>query len=234
TYVAEDKLEVPVRFVGSPADTPTRLPASDPAEMFDGFEVYTAGTNWISNLNVSITPDYDLHDNDFGVFQTRPRSGWPTIVKSHEWLSKSKKEATGLRGFFAPRQGRLTPVWMPTGTADFKLLSDVVQTDSSLHVVDNGYGQLVDGHPARKHVLIQLRGGVNLVREIDNVMPRGDGSADLTLTEQVGRGIAVSQVRRISYLGLYRLASDAVTISHKTTEASVVQTSLQLTRPGNP
>ncbi len=233
-YVAEDKLEVPVRFVGSPADTPTRLPANEPAEVFDGFEVYTAGTNWISNLNVSITPDYDLHDNDFGVFQTRPRSGWPTIVKSHEWLSKSKKEATGLRGFFARRKGRLAPVWMPTGTSDFKLLSDVVQTDSSLHVVDNGYGQLVDGHPARKHVLIQLRGGVNLVCEIDNVTPRGDGSADLTLTEQVGRGIAVSQVRRISYLGLYRLASDAVTISHKTTEASVVQTSLQLTRPGNP
>lgn len=231
-YVAEDKLTVRVRFSGSPANAPTRMPVIAPEVTFNGVEVYTEGTNWIRSLDVSIEGDYDLHDNPFGVFQTRPRSGWPTIVKAHEWLSKSRAEATTLRGFFARRKGRLAPVWMPTGTADFKLVSDVVLTDTVLSVIDNGYGQLIAQHPARNHVLIQLRGGVNIVREIDTVTPQGDGTANLKLIETVGVSFTTRQLRRISYIGLYRLAGDAVTISHKTTTASVVQTSFQLTRPG--
>lgn len=230
-YIGEDKLEVPVRFVGSPAETPTRLPAVAPALLYKGVEVYTQGTNWIAGMDVSFQPDYDLHDNQFGVFSPRPRAGWPTIVKAHEWLSKTRVEATTLRAFFARRKGRLVPVWMPTGTADFKLLADVVQTDIALTVADNDYALLIAGHPARKHVIIQLRGGTNIIREIDTVAPQGDGTAQLRLMSAVGTNFTVKQVRRISYLGLYRLAGDAVTISHKTTAASVTQTSMQLTRP---
>lgn len=230
-YIAEDKLELPVRFVGSPAEAPTRLPDVAPAITFNGVEVYTQGTNWISGVGVNVQADVDLLDAPSGVFSMRQRSGWPTIVKEHEWLNKTRAEQSMLRAFLKRRAGRLAPVWMPTGTADFKLLADVVQTDTTLLVEDNGYAVMIDGHPARRHVLIQLRGGTNIVREIDNVAPQGDGTANLTLTAAVGVGFTRKQLRRISYLGLYRLASDAVTISHRTTGASVVQTSLQLTRP---
>lgn len=233
-YVAEDKLEMPVRFVGSPAETPVRLPDEVATATFNGVEVYTEGTNWINAVEMSYQPDLNVTDAQFGVFQPRPRSGWPTIVKGHEWLCKTKAEGTELRAFFARRRGRLRPVWMPTGLADFKLIRDVTQTDTSLRVIDNGYGRLVDGHPARKHILIQLRGGENIIREIDSMSGLAGGEADLNLMSSVGINFKVAQLRRISFLGLYRLAGDAVTFSHKTTEAAVVQASLQLTRPSNP
>lgn len=232
-YVAEDKIELPVRFVGSPGETPVRLPEEEAALTFEGEEVYLGGTNWISALDVRYEPDFNLLDNTFGAFQVRQRGGWPLIVKPHEWLLKTRVEGTTLRAFFARRKGRLVPVWMPTGTADFKLQADVVLSDAALLVTDNDYGTMVDQHPARKHIIVQLRGGTNIIREIDSYTPQGDGTAYLNLTAALGVGFTRGQVRRISFLGRYRLASDAITFNHKTTAVSVVQSSMQLTRPGS-
>lgn len=230
-YVAEDKLEMMVRFVGSPAETNARIPVVAPPITEGGVEVFTEGTNWGSPMSVEYTTDYNTIDSDKGIFTLRQRADWPLIAKGHEWLLKSPTEATDLRAFFGRRRGRFVPAWIPTGTADFTLVEPVLASDAVIIVANNDYGQFVNKHPARQHVLIQLRGGTNIFRAIGSYAIRPDGLAELGLASTVGVAIDPAQVRRISFIGLYRMASDAVTFSWKTEKAAVVQTSFTLTRP---
>ena len=51
----------------------------------------------------------------------------------------------------------------------------------------------------------------------------------LTLDSALGVNLAPADILRISFLGLYRLASDGVTISHDTDSVSTVQANLMLT-----
>ena len=229
--VAEDKIEAPVRFIGSPAETDARIPSVAAGVTEGGVEVFTEGTNWGSPMSVNYESDFNVIDSDKGTFSLRQRSEWPLVTRGHEWLLESADEATQLRAFFGRRRGRLVPAWIPSATIDFTLVEPVVVTDAVITVTNNDYGQFVNKHPARRNVLIQLRGGVNLLREIDSYTDNGDGTALLGLTTSVGLNIQPSQVRRISFIGLYRMASDAVTFSWKTGEVAVVQTSFALTRP---
>lgn len=231
SYVAEDKLEAAVRFTGSPMETDPRIPVIAPAVTEGGVEVFTEGTNWGTPVSVDFTGSYNVIDSDRGALVLRQRAGWPQVVKGHEWLLRSAAEASALRAFFGRRRGRQVPAWIPTGTVDFTLAEPAVLTDTVLTVRNNDYGQLVNKHPARRHVLIQLRGGTNILRQIDNYADNGDGTALISLATQVGIAIDPSQVRRISYIGLYRMASDAVTFSWKTTGVAVVQTAFALTKP---
>lgn len=230
-YVAEDKIDGFVRFVGSPAETETRTPINAAPVTYNGVEVYTAPTNWINPMQLSYDASYDLLDSDTGVFSLRQRAGWPTITRSHEWLNKDKTVSTDVRNFFSRRRGRLTPAWIPTGTVDFKLAEDAGQTSSVIRVIDNDYGSLVNQHPARKHIVIQLRGGTNIIRGITGYTPDVDGTAVLALDATIGQNITIAGVRRISFIGLYRLASDSVTFSWRTDEVSIVQSNFLLTRP---
>lgn len=229
--IAEDKVELPVRFTGSPAETEVRIPDIAAPVTEGGVEVFTEGTNWGSPMTVGYQTDYRVIDSDKGVFALRQRADWPMITRGHEWLLKSASEATELRAFFGRRRGRLVPAWIPSATVDFTLLEPATLSEKILTVSNNDYGQFVNKHPARRHVLIQLRGGTNLFREIDSYTDNGDGTALLGLLTEVGQNIDPAQIRRISFIGLYRMASDAVTFSWKTSEVAVVQTSFTLTRP---
>lgn len=229
--VAEDKLIMPVRFVGSPAETDPNVPALAAASTYEGIEVFVQGTNWGKPMDVEYATDYDVLDSDSGIFSLSQRADFPEIVKGHSWLLKSTEEAYALRGFFGRRRGRLVPAWIPSGTIDFTLAEPVVETDSVITVLHNDYGQLVGMHPARKHVIIQMRGGTHIIREISGYTNLGNGNAELSFTTAVGATIQPAQVRRISFLGLYRAASDAVTFSWKTTEVAVLQASFVLTKP---
>jgi len=230
-YVAENKIESIVRFTGSPAETNTRTPINAPPVTYNGVEVYLTGTNWGSPITVSYEASYNVLDNGSGVFSLRQRAGWPNIIKSHEWLNKNKTVSTEVRDFFARRRGRLVPAWIPTGTADFTLVEDAALAASVIRVLDNDYGSLVSQHPARQNIIIQVRGGSTIIRRITGYTPDVDGTALLSLDSSIGQNITVKGVRRISFIGLYRMASDSVTFSWRTSEVSVVQASFQLTRP---
>jgi len=230
-YIAEDKVAGVVRFVGSPAETPTRTPINAPALLYGGVEVYTNGSNWSSPTTVEYNASYTVVDSETGVYSMRQQAGWPSIVKSHEWLNKSATEATELRQFFSRRRGQLTPAWLPSGTTDFRLAAAVSSSADTMRVVDNDYGALVSMHPARRNIMVQLRNGTRLFRRITGYTPDVDGTAILSVDAPFGVAFEPKWVRRISFLGLYRLATDSVTFSWRTPKVSVVQSNFKLTKP---
>lgn len=231
-YLTDRALSGAARFIAAPSDAVTRTSPAPAEDEYDDIEVYPRRTNWGAPVQVEFSPLFDVLDSGgIGNFRLRQRQGWPNTSKTHAWLTGSKAEATEVRDFFARRRGRFVPVWVPTGTNDFVVLEDILSGDTSLNVRENGYGRLVGQHPARRHVAIQVKDGPTIVRRITGYAIQPDGSANLTLDAAVGVSIPLAGLYRVSYAGLYRMASDAVTFSWQTTGVATVQSTFALTRP---
>jgi hypothetical protein len=164
------------------------------------------------------------------VFEDIRRAGWSGVVKTHNWLLGAKDDETVLRQWFARRYGQAVPVWMPSGLEDLTLTTPVAGSASVFTVRNNGYADYVGAHPARRDIIIERYNGAPITRRI-TAAERGLVPQEmvLTLDSALGDNLAPADILRISFLGLYRLASDGVTISHDTDSVCTVQANLMLT-----
>lgn len=224
-------IDASIRFTGSPLDAVPRIP-DIPAEMlYLDEELYLKETNWRNGININIDSRDSRTDNGFGPIRIQPKATFPMIARRFQWLIKSKDEATELRGFFGRRKGRLRPVWMPSGVNDFTSIAHINIGDVSLPVEVSDYQGLINNHPARTHVLVIMRDGQRFARRIQSVNPRPEGGSLLTLNASLDIEFDPEDVKRISYLGLYRLGSDDVTFTWHSDEVAEVEVNLVLTEP---
>lgn len=215
-YATDRYLTAAVRFTADPVTSDPRLPALPAPETESGVELVRTHTNWRDGMTLSVTADARLHDNSVGPFQVRPRSGLPQLTKQHTWFLKGRPAISAFRAFLGRRQGRAISLWMPTGTDDLLLAADITAGAQALQVRDNGYHQFVSGHPARSRLLLELRDGTWRALTITGTADLGDGITQLAITPAIPTAITRASVRRLSYLGRYRLNSDDITLTWHT------------------
>ena len=116
---------------------------------------------------------------------------------------------------------------MPSGFADFAIREPIVGGIPSIEVQAADYSQLIRNHPARRDIVLILRDGRRLPRRIEHVENSGEGST-IVIDSAFDNDIPMSMVKRISYLGLYRLATDEVTFSWATPHVAEVETQFVL------
>lgn len=228
TRQSDEHLDARVRFTVSPADNYIRLPTVAPPVTYRGVELYTGETNWIAALGYNIEARQDLVDEETGVFRLIRKATYPLIQRGFRWMLKTREDAERLREFFGRRRGRLKPVWIPSGTRDFRLIEDATSAATTIYVEPNDYGTFVNMHAARRDIVIILRDGTRLPRRILSYGLETETRAALILDSALGVGITLDSVKRISYLGFYRLAADQVTLSWRTSEVMVVETNFVL------
>lgn len=212
-YVTDRHLTAAVRFTADPVTSDPRLPALPAPETDQGVELVRTHTNWRDGMTLGYTADARLHDNSVGAFQLRPRSGVPQLTKQHTWFLKGRAAISDFRAFLGRRQGRAVSLWMPTGTDDLTLVADIAAGAQALQVRDNGYHQFVSGHPARSRLLLELRDGSWRALTITGTADLGDGITQLAITPPIPAAITRIAVRRLAYLGRYRLNSDDIMLS---------------------
>jgi len=212
-YATDRYLTAAVRFTADPVTSDPRLPALPAPETDQGIELVRTHTNWRDGMTVGYTADAHLHDNNTGAFQLRPRSGLPQVTRQHTWFLKGRPAISAFRAFLGRRQGRAASLWMPTGTDDLVLVADIAAGAQALQVRDNGYHQFASHHPARSRVLLELRDGTWRALTITGTADLGDGITQLTITPAIPTAIVRAAVRRLSYLGRYRLNSDDITLT---------------------
>lgn len=225
---SDTHLDTVVRFTVSPADNYIRLPVTEPPLLYRGVELYTGETNWISPLSVDINARQQVVDETTGVFRLVRRAAFPLIQRGFRWLVKNKDQAELLRQFFGRRRGRLKPFWVPSGSRDFILIEDATSAATTIYVKPNDYGTFVNLHPARRDIIIMLRDGTKVCRRIVSYGIDEFGRGAVILDSALGVGITPDTVKKISYLGFYRLAADQVTLSWRTGEVMVVETNFVL------
>lgn len=221
-------VEAPVRMAGIPGDVDPRIPAVAAPATYAGHELYLGRTNWLGGVPFEFETDTNIFDGGTGRINVTRRSEAPIVGKRHRWTLKTPAEQEEFRAWLGRRKGRAVPVWMPTGTSDFTLLTPVTAVGSQAIMATNAFDQFGAGLDKRTHILVRLRGGAYIARQIVSASVLPDNTLSVLVDAAFGIAFAPADVREISFLQLWRLASDSVTIQHATDSVSVAEAVLRL------
>ena len=223
-------LDAAVRLRMNPVTGVLAIPDIAPLVTYLGYELYTKETNWRNALPLTIDGGMNVVDNGLGPIKPNPTRTFPTIVRGFKWLLKDRATANDLLGFFGRREGRFKPLWIPSGVDDMFLDAPVDASANSIYVQPIDYGNMVANHPARRHVVFIMRSGARIARRIESVEQVGTQSL-VTLDAPVGVDLTPQNVKRISYLGFYRLGSDDVRFVWHTDTVAEVEVNFVMRKP---
>ena len=224
-------VRVPLMFECEPSATPSNIAPGTPAYTYLGDELYLTPINWSGAQPMTYSSDRKKLDYGTLKFSAFTPSGYSTYSKRHNWTLEGESEKADFRKFLGRRQGLAKPVWMPSGVEDFTIVEDATSVSSLIHVKPNGYQNLVAQHVARRDIILEMWDGTFLCRRIIGSSLEVQGLR-LQLNSSHGIDIHVSAVKRISYLGWYRLASPAVTMRHLTDGVASVEAIMVTKKPG--
>ncbi len=216
-----------MRFTANPTDVIARLPIVAAPATYRSEELYTLETNWIVPLAGSIVARQKLAENGQGPMRLTRKADFPQITRGFRWMCKTRAIAEDLRAFLVRRRGRQKPVWMPSGAEDFKLIENIAISQTAFNVRRNDYDTLIVNHGARRDVVFIMRDGARYARRINSI--EDDGASSLMVVDS-GFPVEIrpQDVKRISYLGLYRLGADTVSFTWQTAQVAECQVNFVL------
>lgn len=145
-------------------------------------------------LDVNFQQHQALVDGDLGGIWSFSHWIQPETLKNLRVIMKSRQEYIDYKKWFYRRRGRLNPFWLPSYQNNFNFIS---RSASSITVKNDNY--LSD----RKNIAIKAN-GVWTAHSVTSTSVSGENIV-MNLTPQ-----PPINIERVSYLGLYRLNSDAV------------------------
>jgi hypothetical protein len=225
--IVPQHVDAAVRFILSPQEAVLRLTDLPAAMTYRGYEMYTGETNWVTPLALTIAARRTEVDGGLGTIRIAPKTDFPLVSRSFAWLLKTRELADDLRAFFVRREGRRYPVWMPSGTEDFVLIGQSELGETALRVQKSSYAALINNNPAKRDIVLIMRNGDRLARRILAVEDDGDNSI-ITVNAGMPYVVTPAAVKRISFLGLYRMASDAVSFVWRSDRIAEVQSEFML------
>ena len=135
-------------------------------------------------------------------------------TQQSSWKLFGRAEHTWFRSLLYTLDGRRSPAWVPSWTADLQAAAGVAANSKLLRVEWCGYALYGFKSRNRRHVRIKLRNGAVLYREITAADVVGSTEL-LTLDQPLSPAVvAVGDFGLISFIALCTLASDDVEIQH--------------------
>lgn len=216
---------MPVMFDCEPSVTPGNVALTTAPLTYRGKELYLGKVNWLSAMPFSFTSDVQRVDANVGRFMAFSSSGFSKMSRRHNWTLFNRADIFSFRQFLGRRQGVARSVFMPSGTEDFILVQQVLDTEVTLVVTKNDYGTLAGAHPARRDIIIQMNNGSYYCRRITGTSDF-ENTTRLQIDSSLGVTIQPSDVKQISFLTLYRQESPSTTIRHLTDSKATVDAML--------
>jgi hypothetical protein len=153
-------------------------------------------------------------DNETGVIAVDDTAGvgFPTIT--HNWWLSGRTARAAFRSLLYLLKGRQGEIWVPSYQSDLKLAADVSGGATTLSVEFTGYALYLQGQTNRRDIRIELTNGTVYYRRILSASAASATVETLVLDAALTSAIPATSVRRISYMALSRLATDAIDINH--------------------
>jgi hypothetical protein len=151
-------------------------------------------------------------------------AGIAYTVQQFSWFAEGRDRLKSLRNLLYYLQGRLVPLWVPTYYHDLEIRPGTFYApeDSELIVVRGGYTEYVTGAPyTRRTLLISLRNGVNLIRDVTSSLVLNDAHELITLSSPFGLSFTAEKVVRSCFLAFSRQDQDDIDIEHHTDSSGV-------------
>lgn len=170
-------------------------PVAHAPEQFKGDDLYFTPLLLEGNmLDVNFQQHQALVDGDLGRIWSFSHWALPETLKNLRVVMKGRQDYIDYKKWFYRRRGRLNQFWMPSYQNNFNLIA---RSSSSITVKNDNY--LSD----RKNIAIKAN-GVWTAHSVTSSTASGSNVV-MNITPQ-----PPINIERVSYLGLYRLNSDAV------------------------
>ena len=166
-------------------------------------------------LPVAISQQQSIVDSITGTFEQFSNWDKPKPTKNLRTLLKGKQQLRDYKRWLFRRKGRLNAFWLPT----YERNINIVSTGIVANWFDVQSDSYMDFAQQRKHIAVQID-GIWQPHEITDVVQSGPDTARLTVSPALY--VEAADIQRISYLGLYRLNADAVTIKYHSAKLAEV------------
>ena len=170
-------------------------PMSAEPQQYKGYDLYFTPLLLDGDfLDINFEQHQAIADGEIGQFWQFTHWINPLINKNFRVIMRNRQEYIDYKKWFYRRRGRLNPFWLPSYQNNFNFIS---RSASSITVKNDNY--LSD----RKNIAIKAN-GVWTAHSVTSTSVSGENIV-MNLTPQ-----PPVNIERVSYLGLYRLNSDAV------------------------
>lgn len=151
----------------------------------------------------------DVLDPGPGAWATFARTDYPLISTDHKWMLRTRAQAWAFRRWLHRRAGRLNPVWVPSRTHDLAVAVQPASSATTLQIKDVNYRNVGLNVPGMTHIAAFSASGAFVCRQITGATAGSAGRENLTINTALG----FTNVARISFLCLHRMAADRVTLT---------------------
>jgi hypothetical protein len=170
-------------------------PIADEPQQYKGDDLYFTPLLLDGDfLDINFEQHQAIADGEIGQFWQFTHWINPLINKNFRVIMRNRQEYIDYKKWFYRRRGRLNPFWLPSYQNNFNYIS---RSASSITVKNDNY--LSD----RKNIAIKAN-GTWTAHSVTSTSVSGENIV-INLTPQ-----PPVNIERVSYLGLYRLNSDAV------------------------
>jgi len=223
-----------IQFLHEPVQTDPFIPVAAAVDLYEYpkipstfNEILLKEPNWKDGLDTEFESEGKVLDFGLQGFATSVRSGIPDIVEEYEWLLNGRDQMLWFREFLGRREGKFNGFWMPNWKLDFMIQDTTLSGANGFVATANYYGLLVNGANGRNHVMVELKTGERILRNIsaatqDELL----GTVNVVTDETMGYTFEPEDVRIACLMGWYRLYSDKVTIRYLDKNVAVVKMSL--------
>lgn len=219
-------------FLYEPVQTDPYIPVAVATDTYQSEEILLKEPNWINGSDVEFISEGRVMDYGLQGFSIAVRSGIPDIVQEYEWFLNGREQMKWFREFLGRREGKFNGFWMPTWNCDFTITDTVSEGATGFKAIENYYGLLVDGAAGRNHVMVELKNGTKIIREISSAGIEVDGvTLNVVTTTTMGTTFTPDEVKRCSIVGWYRLYNDLVTLRYEDRNFAHVKMSLVNVQP---
>ena len=193
------------------SDTPPTYYSSTRANTYD---VVSVEPNRTTDQQVTYRRDFSEINVGTTAPYRRDKTGKPVVTQSYTWMLHHRHRIVNFLHWLHYRRGRLRPTFIPTWNSDLTLAQTVPPNGTDIYVNESGWLGVYGSYEARSHIMLKLVNGLQEYRKIiSTYLDEGTGLEVLVLDSPVsGNEIKPSDIERISFLALHRLASDDFSI----------------------
>lgn len=201
-------------------------PAVLPPTLYRGRPVLEARPDESEDLTSTYERLLLTLDNGFSTPLTTDTANRSMPVHAHRWAELGRAERAAYRSLLYALAGRQVPVWIPTHADDLQLMATASALNTALDVAYVGYTRFAAGKVGRRDIRIELFDGTVFHRRITGSIELDQQTERLAIDSALGVQVEPADVKRISWLALFRGNSDAVEIHHQTDSEGLARSQL--------
>lgn len=189
-------------------------------DQYNGLEVFKLWPPWSREIDMTYEKNVVKLDNETGSFYYDMKSHLIAENREIEYITLDVEETNNLQRFFFRCKGCLVPFYAPTWLHDITLDKDKPSSESFLSTQLTDFYRYYSDLPTRKNLIVFLNNGKTITSSIVGFSTYIDSKnikhGKILLGDNIG-DLRINDVRMISFLCKYRLASDILEIAYDTT-----------------